>query len=134
MSKQGLGFIGSFRNLRNKATIDVSISLVNFEEEGTEILYAPALEVYGYGNSFSEAKKSFGVCLSEFIDYTLSKGTLDDELKRMGWTIKGHKNNRKYKTPELAELLVNNERLIKIVNHKNFKTFKADIPMALHDC
>lgn len=121
----------SVDQLKKKGTVKVNIGIVTFDEGDTSVVYAPALEVYGYGKGTDEAEKSFITGLSEFIDYTLAKDTLDSELKRLGWVIKGSKRNRKFRVPDFAYLLSNNERLIEILNTKPVKTFKTDIPMAL---
>ena len=113
------------------AYITVNISLIQFEDSGSQVIYAPALEVYGYGINTKEARGSFEECLLEFIDYTISKGTLNTELKRLGWKIKGKKSNRSYTIPDFSHLLRNNKRLIDLMNEKEIRTYKADIPMAI---
>ena len=108
------------------------VNLVQFKDStGFQVIYAPALEIYGYGKTVVEAKKSFETCLEEFVDYTIAKNTLTKELKRLGWKIKGRKNNRTFKVPNFSEMLRDNERLIDILNEREVKTFKADIPMAI---
>jgi len=121
-------FVGHFSD-RKGAFVDVTVNIVQFKDTGNYIIYAPALEVYGYGKTIQEAKDSFAVCLEEFIDYTIAKGTFIPELKRLGWTIKGNKNNRTFKIPDFSEMLINNEHLIQVMNTKEVRTFKADIPI-----
>jgi hypothetical protein len=125
-----LNFHGKLKNTLG-GTADVEVNLVQFKDNDCYVLYAPALEVYGYGKTVEESKNSFITCLEEFINYTLSKGTLTAELKRLGWKIKGTKSKRQYKTPVFSDLLSNNDRLIDIINERNVRTYKADIPMAL---
>lgn len=36
-------------------TLKVKLSLIQFQEDGAEIVYCPALEVTGYGNTVEEA-------------------------------------------------------------------------------
>lgn len=129
MSKT-LNFRGLFSNKKG-TFVDVGIKLVQFKDSGCQVVYAPALEVYGYGKNIEEAKDSFVTCLEEFIDYTIAKGTLQSELKRLGWKIKGRKNNKTFKVPDFSDLLTKNERLIEIMNEREVRTFKADIPMAI---
>ncbi len=111
--------------------LHVSLNLVQFNDDGVEVLYAPALEVYGYGNNFKEAQNSLDVCLKEFINYTINKGTFESELERLGWKIKGSKSKRKYTTPTFSDLLINNDRLVDIVNTKNFSTHITTMPLAM---
>ena len=123
-------FKGQFTNRKGSA-VDVTVNLVQFKDTGNYVIYAPALEVYGYGKTIQEAKDSFVACLEEFVNYTIAKGTLTSELKRLGWKIKGRKNNRSFKIPDFSELLTQNKRLIDIMNEREVRTFKADIPMTL---
>ena len=88
-------FKGQFTNIEGSA-VDVTVNLVQFKDTGNYVIYAPALEVYGYGKTIQEAKDSFVTCLEEFVNYTIAKGTLMPELKRLGWKIKGRKNNRSF--------------------------------------
>lgn len=125
-----LKFSGQFSNKKDSIVL-VTVNLVQFKDTGNYVIYAPALEIYGYGKTVQEAKDSFVTCLEEFVDYTISKGTVTSELKRLGWKIKGRKNNRTFKTPDFSELLTKNERLIDIINDREVRTFKADIPMAM---
>jgi len=125
-----LKFQGQFSNKKG-AIVEVTVDLVQFKDSGNYVVYAPALEVYGYGKTVQEAKDSFVTCLEEFVDYTVSKKTITSELKRLGWKIKGRKNNRSFKIPDFSELLTKNKRLIDIMNARSIRTFKADIPMAM---
>ena len=52
-----------------KKLIKVNLSLIEFEEDGCQIVYCPALDVSGYGKSEYEAMKSFTVSLGEFFHY-----------------------------------------------------------------
>ena len=70
---------------KNKITVDLFV--IQFEDNGCPVAYCPALNVYGYGNSEEEARRSFELCLSEFFDYTTTKHTLIRELESLGWKI-----------------------------------------------
>lgn len=128
-----LNFSGLFSlNKKNRPeTMMVNLGIITFEDGKSTVVYAPALEVYGYGNDLEEAKLSFETGLLEFIDYTTAKSTFDSELERLGWKLKGSKKNRKFKVPDFAYLLSNNERLIDIMNTRSVRTFQTDIPLAL---
>lgn len=124
-----LNLSGKFENKKGQG-IEVNLQIVQFNDNGVEVLFAPALEVYGYGNDFKEAVKSLSICLDEYLNYTHQKGTFEEDLKRLGWKIKGSKNNRKYKTPMFSEMLTNNERLIDIINNKQIQTYSTNLAMA----
>lgn len=72
--------------------VTVKLALLLFEDGGVNIAYCPAVNVYGYGNTSTEASKSFEVCLEEFFTYTLRKKTLVKELENLGWRIKKNIN------------------------------------------
>lgn len=124
-----LNFQGQYSS-KSGSKIDVTVNLVQFKDKGSYVIYAPALEVFGYGKTIQEAKESFNTCLEEFFTYSMNKGTFTSELKQLGWKIKGRKNNRTYKIPGFSELLAKNERLINILDNKDVRTFQTEISMA----
>ncbi|GET30283.1 hypothetical protein [Prolixibacter sp. SD074] len=125
---------GGFTGILNTehGTLKIKLSLIRFEEDGVNIIYCPAVEVYGYGNNNEEAEASFRVSLAEFFNYTLHKGTFESELKRMGWYIPRHKR-QKMIPPSMSYLLENNENFNRIFNEHNYsKTDEIiDLPMAV---
>ena len=81
-----IGFKGKVK--KGLVTVNVSVPLLSFKEDDTFIVYSPALDVSGYGDTEEEARKSFEITLEEFINYTLNKKTFQSELTRLGWKIK----------------------------------------------
>ena len=72
--------------LEGKETeFEVSIPLLVFKEDTVHIVYAPALDLSGYGESEKEAMTSFELVLEEFFNYTSAHKTLLSELGRLGW-------------------------------------------------
>jgi hypothetical protein len=57
-------------------TIDVKVGLFQFEEDGPTIIYSPAFDLSGYGNSVEGAKSSFAESIEEFLRYTINKKPL----------------------------------------------------------
>lgn len=116
--------------LKNEAEVNVTVGLFQFEENGRTIIYSPAFDLSGYGNSAEEAKTSFQITMEEFFRYTLNKKTLFKELKRLGWIIKeGKSKNRNIKIPDLANLITENDYLAEILNEKQFTKFDQTIAM-----
>jgi hypothetical protein len=109
----------------------VVVNIVQFKDSGSYVLFAPAMEVYGYGRTVGEARSSFEISMKEFLSYSDNKGTLLKELTRLGWEVKGGKKNRKFKVPEFSDLLRTNDRLMEILNNRDVRTFKANVPMAI---
>jgi hypothetical protein len=111
----------------NKA-IKFNLPLIIFEEDGSQIVYCPSLDISGYGNNETEAIESFQVCLGEFLMYTIHKKTFHSELERLGWKFK--KNSPKPMTPpDMIRLLEKNENFSRIFN--NFPFRKIDSPIEL---
>jgi hypothetical protein len=108
--------------------INMKIPIIIFEEDGSQIVYCPALDVSGYGNDELEAKESFKISLGEFFTYTLNKNTFRSELVRMGWTLR----KSKYKPmhpPSFTESLINNDNFSRIFNNFPFRKVDENIPI-----
>jgi hypothetical protein len=100
--------------------IECTLSLIIFEEDNNHIFYCPALDLSGYGSTEAEASSSFNQVLSEYFSYTVNKGTLAKDLRRLGWTLR--KSLRKKATPpELSKLLETNEDFSRIFNTHDFR-------------
>lgn len=100
--------------------IQCTIPLIIFKEDNNHIFYCPALDLSGYGSTEADASKSFNEVLSEYFRYTVNKGTLLTDLKRMGWTIK-KSMRKKAIPPELSRLLETNEDFSRIFNEHDFR-------------
>lgn len=107
--------------------VEAGLPLISFEEDGVTIIYSPALDLSGSGYSITEAKASFWEAMSEFFRYTINKKTLAVELKRLGWSVKGNKVNRKVSAPDFSTLLKNNKEFEDIVTNKEFRKFNETV-------
>jgi hypothetical protein len=105
--------------------INMSLPMIEFEEDGSTIIYCPALDVSGYGNGLKEANESFAICLSEFFHYSLNKKTLFDYLKSLGWVVKN--KHKKMQAPTLSKLLEENENFNRIFNNFPLKKYDKQI-------
>lgn len=65
------------------ARLDVKI----FTEDNVVIVYSPALDLCGYGYTYTEAIDSFRIAVAEFFEYGLSNKTLDADLRLHGWNV-----------------------------------------------
>ncbi|HLG40593.1 MAG TPA: hypothetical protein VI461_13035 [Chitinophagaceae bacterium] len=108
----------SLGNLPKNKRIDVNVLIVTFVEDSLYYYYAPQLDVYGYGQTETEAKDSFEITLHEFFRYTLNKGTLQDELKRLGWKLQ--KKTKAILAPDFSRLLQSSTDLKDIVENRSF--------------
>jgi len=109
----------------------VGLSLIEFNEDNVTIIYSPALDLSGYGNSEEEAKNSFSESLHEFFRYTHNKNTLDKVLLDLGWSIKGTKKNPKFNPPLDSDLVTSNSLYNDIVNNKSYKVSRQNVEFAL---
>lgn len=118
----------------NQARVTLTVSVFQFDEDGTKIFYSPAFDLSGYGKDLQEAKHSFEETLSEFLDYTIKKKTFVRELNRLGWKLKkSDLNNKKIKAPELASLITKNDYLAEILNEKTFRKFDKKVVVPAFD-
>jgi len=110
------GIRGEFINVKGDK-ISVTSPVVMFEQNQTEVIFCPTLEIYGYGKTTTEARDSLKNNLIEFINYTTNKGTFFKELKRMGWQVK--KRKKQYSVPSFSKMLRKNEKLVEILDNQN---------------
>ncbi|WP_133271529.1 hypothetical protein [Hymenobacter radiodurans] len=115
----------------NGKVMEVGLSLLSYRDEDLHVIFSPALDMFGYGHTDKEARASFDETLGEFLRYTGNKGSLQNELARLGWKTAGRASNRTYKAPEFSRLLRQNDQLQDIVNHKEFRKYdrKVELPV-----
>ncbi len=104
---------------------ELKIVLLSFKEDNNFILYAPTLDLSGYGEDEGEAEASFKESLFEFLNFTIKNQTLDAELKRLGW-------KSDFKPPFLDDLLQKNTYLAEIVREKDFRKTEQTFTVALN--
>ena len=116
MSKK-LQFQGRWGDGLN-TTIQCKLPIIIFEEEGNTIIYCPPLDLSGYGQNEDEAKRSWESALEIYFDYTMKKGSLANDLKKLGWQIK--KSIKKRLTPPPMSLLLETNQEFKDIfdNHE----------------
>lgn len=112
------------------ARVEVGLSVLAFQDEtGTYLLYCPGLDLYGSGNTAAQARASFKEALEEFVCYTFNKGTLDEELRRLGWRVSGRRNQRVYAEPPLTRLARTNEDLQQILNLREYSKYHQSVEL-----
>jgi hypothetical protein len=114
----------------NELSVETMLQLVQWSDsDGIFHVFAPALDVAGYGNSESEAMQSFNITLKEFLRYSINKGTLQDELTRLGWKMGGRKTDRRFKLPAFDELIRRNEELRQVVSTRDFQVRQETVSL-----
>jgi hypothetical protein len=119
---------GAYTDSKNQVVFDLPV--VSYEEDKLQVIYAPSLDVFGYGKTERDAMDSFKIALEEFIRYTTNKKTLTKVLENMGWVVKPKK--RMFKAPSLGYLIDENKQFNEIFNHKNFRKFNEQIGVPMY--
>jgi len=109
-----------------QSNIKIELTVIEFIEDDVFILYAPALDITGYGYTEVEAKDSFKETLEEFFRYTINKGTISAALKKLGWSVIGSKNNKKFREPLSTKLIAKNPFYSSIINSKKNYNVKSE--------
>ena len=117
---------GSYRS--KKESVDFEFSLIAYKEENLDVVYCPALDLFGYGKTEREAEKSFSVALGEYIRYTLNKNTFIKDLKKHGWKISG----RKFSAPPLGAMLKDNDYFHRIFNDKDYSKYNETVSVPVY--
>jgi hypothetical protein len=113
-----------------KATVKMRLAMVAYmDDDSIHYMYCPALDLTGYGYSDREAKSSFAQTLKLYLEYTVNKQTLIDDLKAHGWSLKNKKN---LVSPAFSDMLKNNKDFENIVDKRNFKKFTHELEIP--DC
>jgi hypothetical protein len=116
-----------FKN--SEAKVKANIVLFSFKEESNYIVYSPHLDVTGYGIDEQEAINSFNHCLAVFLDYTVNKKTLHEELIHLGWELKKGttKKPKKINAPSWGDLIKNNASLEDLLSKHNLTTTQKEV-------
>lgn len=109
-----------------KSTITVNVPVLLFKEDNAQIMFCPALDISGSGATISEAQKSFSVTLEEYLSYTSNKGTLWNDLKKLGWKIEKNKN-KPASPPSMSHLLEKNNEFSRIFNTRPYRKFDTGV-------
>ncbi len=112
-----------------KHHVEIRLELIAWADDNLYFQYAPALDLTGYGNSTEEAAQSFKIQLDEFVSYTLNKGTVYDELERLGWTV--NKKRKRVAAPEESVLLADNETYRNLITMQGINKSSTNLELAL---
>jgi len=65
--------------------IKVKLLTFTFKEDDSYVVLSPSLNLSGYGDSKEDAIESFSHILEDFINYSLNKKSLADNLVKLDW-------------------------------------------------
>jgi predicted RNase H-like HicB family nuclease len=69
-------------------TVGISIEVDLFKEGDYIVAYCAALELSSFGKDKVEARKNFEEALNIFIEETHTRGTLENVLLDLGWSLR----------------------------------------------
>ncbi|WP_420580859.1 hypothetical protein [Reichenbachiella sp.] len=125
-----MGLRASGKLKTKKGVYEVSMPLVEFKEDDHFIVFAPSLDLSGYGKSAQEAKESYLEALDEFMRYTANKGSLDKALTELGWQLKSKKSIKTYIPPNHSKLIDQNPTYHEIIDNKEYKVSRENLELA----
>lgn len=106
-----------------KGYIKALLDLFSYKEGNVRIVYSPALDLSGYGNTLEEAKRSFEVTIKEYLRYCVENGTLDADLVQHGW--KKVASEPDYQSPDIVSLIKTNNNLRTLIKGNYSKTTRS---------
>jgi predicted RNase H-like HicB family nuclease len=112
-----------------KHFIKVNLNLVSWYEDGIYYVFAPMLEVTGYGKTESEANESFTITLEETLTYMINKKTIFDEFERLGWMV--NRKRLKVQAPSLDEVKETNEEVRNIYSIPGLRATQRSVELPL---
>ena len=114
-----------------KGSNTVKVPVLSFKEDNANIIYCPALDLNGSGHTESEARESFAITVTDYLNYTTHKGTLWTDLKKLGWKIKKGKK-KPASPPPMSELLKNNDEFSRIFDNYPYKKFDTGVSLPVY--
>jgi len=110
---------------KDRASINVNVEVIVFQEDETWVAYCPALELSSYGDDENDAKQAFDEAMKIFISETDRKGTLERYLLKLGWQLQ-QKPKPVYNPPPIS--LRKEQRLLR--RNPRIYNEKVAIPVA----
>lgn len=65
--------------------VSANLSVFLFKEGEVFHAYCPELDLFGYDYTEQGARESFDYVLKDYFDFTISRGTLEQDLLAHGW-------------------------------------------------
>jgi hypothetical protein len=103
--------------------IKASLDIFSYKEDNVRIVYSPALDLSGYGNTVEEAKRSFEIALKEYLRYCIENNTLGADLEKHGW--KKIAAEPDYQSPDIVSLIRSNSNLRTLIKGNYHKMSKS---------
>ncbi len=85
--------------IKNGKVALLNLTILGYEEDGMQVLYSPALDIYAYGSTKQEALQAMDETIHLYIDHVHEEGTLVNDLINHGWK-KGQLLENKFTPPK----------------------------------
>ncbi|MCM1517769.1 MAG: hypothetical protein NC117_03930 [Pseudoflavonifractor sp.] len=108
--------------------MSVKLDVYIFKEDGVVIAYSPALDLCGSGYTDSEARQSFHIAVTEYLDFGISHKTLVADLRAHGWRVRSLRQ-RKMASPSFDTLLRINDTFRDILENKDYRKESQPMPL-----
>ena len=102
--------------------IRVWLDVFSYKDDGVQMMYAPALDLCGYGTTMDEAKNSFEVIVSEYLRFGIENGTLQRDLRAHGW--KPSSEMQEFESPDILSIVRSNKHLQSVMRKDYRKVSK----------
>ena len=110
----------------SKGKLKAHLDLYSFLENNIHIIYCPALDMSGYGESEEDAQKSFEEVFTSSMKYMVNKSSLHDDLKKHGWNVRGKKSHD-LKSPKFEDMYKANKDFKDIIDNKPYQKIYKDV-------
>ncbi len=99
----------------------IRLAIFSYIDQGVQVVYAPALDLFGYGTDEAEARQSFETVLDSYLAHTAQNQTLTTDLQAHGWAVDPDMHT--VVAPALYETLRRNEEFYQIIQSRPFRKF-----------
>ena len=107
--------------LKHGTGITVSLPVIFYKEENIHYAYCAALDLFGYGYSEEEARKSFEITVQMTLETAVEKGTLSALLASCGW--------QENKPPKTSDLVTRCTDLVHILDKMSYRVEEEKIQL-----
>lgn len=121
--------MSSIMNSNSKYKVLITLATIEYEVDGSKIIYCPSLDLIGYGKTKIEAHKSFETVLEEYLKYAENKKILMVDLLQLGWKISIE--NTQIEPPSFTWLIRHNKQLREIYKCYDFHKSYKDVSIPL---
>ncbi|MEX6686594.1 hypothetical protein QTN47_03760 [Danxiaibacter flavus] len=111
-------YIDSYKLSNQHQVVTVKIDVIEYKEDGIFYVYSPALDLVGYCNTLSDARRSWDVVLDEYLHFTANNNSLIEDLQKRGWKIKARHAPM---PPTFSWLVQKDDNLTEMINKHDYK-------------